>query len=204
MTITGNITWTSQESLSHAFAANNITSDEDIDTVSDWNQQTVASANVTSALGLGQTASNKLYGEVSANCDGVTVSEAFADAGARRQGYFTANVSGYVTVSASYSVTQVLRTELTGETADGHSTARLRMIDESGWDMQEDSFHDSVSDGLDYSNTRSGTLTVRLWYDAGETGFLECEVGSVALAVPEPATLGLLAVGGLTLLRRRR
>jgi len=205
VSITGDIAWTSRESLSHAFAANNMTSDVEEDILPGWGTMTDASASVIMASGYAETTSNRLFEEVSAAFDAATVSEAFADAGARRQGYFTANSSGYVTVTAYYAIEQMLTTDMPGDIAEGHSTAQLRLGNESGWDVEYDSLDNTVMDGQDYVGGHDGWLTVELWFDAGEIGFLENEVTNMAFAVPEPSCLLIMGAGlSMIMLRRRR
>lgn len=205
VSIAGNISWTSRETLSHAFAANNLTSDQDEVIVPGWGQTTNASAIVSMASGYAETTATRLYEEVWASCDGVTVSEAFADAGARRQGYFTASTSGYVTVTAWYSLGQSLTTELPGETAEGHSTAHLRLGNDAGWDVDVASLDNTVTDGQSFADSQNGSLAVQLWYNEGDIGFLEMEVFNIALAVPEPSSIMAMSVGlGMALLRRRQ
>jgi hypothetical protein len=205
ISITGNISWSSRESLSHTVADNGLTFNDDDVTMPGWGQVTSAVAGVNMVSGYAETTGTRVYEEVAAARDGVNVYEAFADAGARRDGQFTAVTSGWVTVTATYTISQNLTTEMPGEIAEGHSTAVLYMLNESQPAVDEAGFHETVTDGEIFNDTESGMLSIELFYNAGESGYLMAEVFNIAYAAPEPSSLLILGAGlGITLRRRRR
>lgn len=83
-------------------------------------------------------------------------------------------------------------------TLDGHSFEAAE-----GLELEE---YDVVNGVTHYKVVGTGTLTGQ-WFDVAGTWTTEItwnDEGSKLLAIPEPATLGLLAAGGLVLLGRRR
>lgn len=74
------------------------------------------------------------------------------------------------------------------------------------WWQYEDRWFPEWAEPLDEPWTKSGTLSVSLWFEHGQGGYFR--VGSTANAdaysIPEPSTLTLLGLGGLLLIRRRQ
>ncbi|NLX22667.1 MAG: PEP-CTERM sorting domain-containing protein [Phycisphaerae bacterium] len=207
VSISGDISWTERTSESGAFAANENDSDQDSEVLSGWGVATSAFAQVSTATASASTQSTMLQTSVWAMADGVAAADSFADTLARRHGYFTANSDGVVMLTASYEVILSLQTEQPGEHAEGHSTAYVRLgraVTPNEWDLDELYLHGSVKDGAVLNDSETGFLSVQLWFDAGDVGYLEMAATGMGHVTPEPASLVMVCVGfGLTALRRR-
>jgi hypothetical protein len=204
-TISGDITWGDKGSQSYAYAEDTISSDKDLQSESGW-VDTSASALIIDSYGAAYTSDGLLYEEVFAIVNETTTPWAYADASAYRWGYFTADSNGWVELSANYSLWQALLTDYTGEFpwTSGYAEAGLYLAnsDTSVWDQNTAELENTVC-GI--ATQDDGTLTVAVWFDAGNAGQFEAWVYNEAeVQVPEPATICLLGLGALSLLRRKK
>ena len=206
MSFSDNITWTfgSRYSESGADAADDLGTDGHDDKQLGW-VNTSITATVTTANGYAETTGARLYEEVRATRDGITTNASHAGASASRWGRFVVNASGWVTVTSAYVVFQELSTTLSGEEATGASSAWVRVMGPGGQDIDEQNMLNTVKDGQVLpQQQRTGELSVSLWFYAGDQGYFDSYVTNIADVIPEPTSMGLLVLGGLALLRRRR
>jgi hypothetical protein len=216
LAITGDITWSDKGSQSYAYASDATGWDEDIQTESGW-VNTSAYASVYHAYGDADTNDNYLYEKVYALANDATTMWAYAEAEAWRWGHFTANSDGWVTFSSDdsncyeLSLSQDLEAGYVNEWAYGYAEAGLRLLNDNTSDCNEDlpAIENKVWDG-DFITTSTtlyatGTLTVAVWFNAGNTGEFDAWVYNEAnVEIPEPATIGLLGLGTLSLIRRKK
>ncbi|MCJ7655917.1 MAG: PEP-CTERM sorting domain-containing protein [Dehalococcoidia bacterium] len=210
LSITGDITWSTQNSQSHAYVEDATDWDEDYQTESGW-VDTSAFASIGVPLyhvyGSAYTSNFYIDEEVYALANETTAMWTHADASAERWGIFTANSSGLVTFSADYGLWQDLLTDYVGEWASGYAEAGLWLVnfDTSGENYARPALENEVWDGDSITDSDDGTLTVAVWFDAGNSGqFHAWAYNDADVEVPEPATICLLGLGALSLLRRKR
>jgi hypothetical protein len=213
LSITGNITWVDKGSGSHAYAEDATGWDENSDETFGW-VDTYAFALIShSAVGTSGEAltdPNSLYEEVYADANEVFTLWAQAGADAYRWGEFFANSDGPVEFSVEYELSQDLSTEYAAyvtEWAYGFAGAGLYLSNDDTEDDIEDyaELENFVLGGESTSDYDSGTLTVSVWFNAGDLGFFGASVyNEAAVALPEPATIALLGLGALGLTRRKR
>lgn len=205
LVINGDITLTDTGSESLAYAENDEAWDWDGISLPGW-VDTSATAVVVNVYGQSWTNNSELYEEVSALANGNTT-YGYADAEALRWGEFVANSPGFINITIDYQLTQDLYTEVVGDEAEGFSEAGLLLYNE--WDMYptEDtaSLFNFVSDGATFTDSQTGTIGVSVWFDTLDAGYFEAWVynGAEVTIVPEPATIALLGLGSLVLLRRK-
>ncbi|RKY24010.1 MAG: hypothetical protein DRP62_04715 [Planctomycetota bacterium] len=208
LVINGDITWTDKGSKSYAWAEDETGWDEDLQEEQGW-VDTYAYASVYhsayGAEGLASTDDSVLYEDVSAVAD-TNIMWASSEADAYRRGDFTANSAGWITISADHFLWQELSTENEGEWATGLAVAELYLMNEwdtyPTWDSAE--LYNEVFDGNSISDSATGTLTVSVWFNAGDGGWFDVGVGNKAdVLIPEPMTVVLLGLGTLGLIRRR-
>ncbi len=204
LTITGDITWGDKGSGSYAYAEDDTGYDYDELQEPEW-VETSASASMGNSFGDAYTSDDYLYEEVYASASKTTTTQANANAYAYRWGYFTADSAGTVEISANYSLWQELLTDCVGEFpwTSGYAEAGLYLenSDTSEWDEDIAELEITVC-GME---TRDGTLTVAVWFNAGDGGYFDAGVYNDAeVQVPEPATICLLAIGSLAFIRQRR
>ena len=203
------INWSSWQSGSQT-GADNLNGDSDYaDEELSGLVDTSASAVVPYASGAAWTTDSEVGETVEADTAGQGPFEASSWAYAWRWGIFTATGSGIMTVKVNYSLEQTLSTDLAGDVAEGYSQVSLSL---NNWDTGDD-YGDSaeivggpVADGASFFDSRNGSFTVQGYFFDGDTGGLLLDVyndASVVSVTPEPATLGLLAMGGLVMLRRK-
>jgi hypothetical protein len=206
--ITGDITWEFKVSESVVYVEDATGPDEDEDYYNglDW-VDTNAFASVPNAYGDAYTDNDYLYEEVYAIANETTSLWAFSGALAHRMGGFTALADGFVTISVDYELSQDLSTDNTGEWARGLARAVLELknwsLNDGDGDMA--SLENYVSDGGSmYGLEDSGTLTASVWFGEGHYGEFGAYVLNEAdVETPEPATIALLGLGALSLLRRK-
>ncbi len=210
VSIAGPTDWHSKKSASGASAWAGGDGEMNDDIMPSWANTQVSSYAAGFASGTAHASSVELYESVTATVGGIGGTyEAFADAIARRDGFFVAGYSGWVTASSFCSLCQNLTTELVGETADGSSVATLYLVNAttSEFSVSSDEMTNSVADGNTFIDSRNGALSVSVWFNQGDEGYFLSEVSNFAAAtmVPEPLSLSLL-FGGTTLffLRNRR
>jgi hypothetical protein len=216
LTITGDITWSDKGSQSYAYVEDATGWDEDIQTESGW-VGTSAFASIAGsgyhAYGDADTNNNSLYEEVYAIANDATTTWAYAEAEARRWGYFTANSNGWVTFSSAdsncyeLSLSQDLETGYVNEWAYGYAEAGLRLLNDDTSDRDEDMPAIEIKAWYPHFITvdATGKLTVAVWFDAGNKGEFDAWVYNEAnVEIPEPATIGLLGLGTLSLIRRKK
>jgi len=208
LTITGDVTWGDKGSESYAYAedATGHDHDEDYLSESEW-VDTSAYASIGDSYGDAYTSDDYLYEEVYAIANETTTPWAYAEADAYRAGYFTANSDGLVEISADYELWQELFTNCVGgfefPWTSGSAEAELWLenFDTSGWD--EDIAELQITAlGLGEKN---GTLTAAVWFGIGDTGYFEIGVwNNASVQIPEPATIAILGLGTLSLIRRKK
>jgi hypothetical protein len=205
LTISGDITWSDKSSQSYADVSDATGSDTDYQPESGW-VDTNAFASVYHAYGNAYTDGDSLYEEAYAIANDAVTTWASADeVGAYRSGTFTADSNEWVTFSADYELWQELLTDCVGEFpwTSGYAEAGLYLAnsDTSVWDQNTAELANPVL-GVE---TRDGTLTVEVWFDAGNVGQFQAWVYNEAdVQIPEPATIGLLGLGSLLLCRNRK
>ncbi len=208
LTITGDITWTedSNYSYSYAYAADDTGYSYDEQEEPGW-ADTYAYAWIGNSWGDAYTDNSYLYESVYASASKTTTTQAYSSASANRWGNFTAISDGPVQFSADYELLQSLYTDYVGESAYGYAQARLSLENSSAYEWGEDRawLENSVWDGGLINDEDAGTLMVAVYFDAGNSGFFQAWVGNDAGAqIPEPATLSLLGLGALSLIRRKK
>lgn len=204
LTISGDITWSDKSSESRAYVEDNTGSDNDLQTKPGW-VDTFAFASRGDSYGDAYTNDNYLYEKVYAIANEATTT--YAEALGYRWGSFTANSDGWVTLSANYELWQNLLTDGVGEWASGYAEAGLYLenYDTSDWDEDIPSLENEVWDGDSITDSDEGTLTVTVWFKAGNEGYFDAGVYNDAdVEVPEPATILMLGLGGLLLSQNRR
>ncbi|MDD5063786.1 MAG: PEP-CTERM sorting domain-containing protein [Phycisphaerae bacterium] len=212
LTVTGDITWLDKGSESHTRAEDDTAWDEDYDAASGW-VDTDAFASITGsvyhAYGDAYTDADRLFEEVYAIVNETTTTWAYADAYAYRWGDFIANSSGSVTFSADYGLSQDLGSENPGNWTYGFAEAGLWLKKENTNDEVEDIAElenfNFWADGQVINYSDNGTLTITLWFEAGEIGLFDAWVYNEAVAaIPEPATICLLGLGVLSLVIKKK
>ncbi|MHC4442337.1 MAG: PEP-CTERM sorting domain-containing protein [Planctomycetota bacterium] len=174
---------------------------------------TSASATVSYATGEAWTNDLLLYSNVSAQSDGVGTTDASAYADSNRSYILSLPEpvgfpSWTVTISVDYELSVDASTQYVGETSGGYSAAYISVF-EGGNFIAEDLkslFSGYLFNGDSYTDTSSGTLSFQASF--GEQVYLAIEFGTdtdaAVTGVTEPATLSLLALGGLAVLRRKK
>lgn len=207
MTITGDITWSTKNSQSYADVSDATGSDTHYQNESGW-VDTSAFASVYHAYGDAYTNDYDLYEEAYAIAnDAITTWASAYEVGAYRWGNFTADSNGWVEFSADYALWQQLLTDYVGEWASGYAEAGL-WLGNSNTQVQDYNpsvLENTVWDGESITDSKDGTLTVAVWFDAGNSGqFQAWAYNEADVQIPEPATMALLGLGALSLLRRKR
>lgn len=213
LAITGDITWSDKGSQSYAYVKDATgLDDKDIQTKSEW-VDTSAFASIAGsgfqAYGDADTNDNYLYEKVYASANDATTMWAYAEAEPWRGGHFTADSNGWVTFSSAdykLSLSQDSETGYANAWAYGYAEAGLRLLNDDTSDRDEDmpAIETKVWDGHFITADATGTLTVAVWFNAGNTGEFDAWVYNKAGVVPEPATVALLGLGALSLIRRKR
>lgn len=213
LTIPENITWVDGNSESYAYAEDATGSDEDFQSESGWVDTYAFASIYHSAIetsGEALTDPDRLYEEVygfAAIDEGETITTwARSEAYARRWSYFIADLDGWITFSVDYELSQDLATNNAGEWAKGTANAELQLMNTDTVEEDEDIavLENFVSDGASKSDGGIGTLTVTVYFGAGELGYFEARVYNEAIAaIPEPMTVVLLGLGALGLIRRK-
>jgi len=209
LNITGDITWSDKTSYSYAYAEDDTGWAEDYLYEPGW-VYTYAFASIGDSYwsyGGAETSDDYLYEQVYAIANETTTPWAYAEAEAYRWGNFTASSDGWVEISADYELWQELSTGDVGESAYGYAGAGLWLQNYSTyeWDQDVPYLENSVWDGGYTNLSDAGTLTVAIYFNAGDSGFFQAGVYNGAeVQIPEPATLSLLGLGALSLVRRRK
>jgi hypothetical protein len=206
LAITGGITWSNESSYSYAYAADDTGWAEDYRQEPGW-VDTYAYAWIGDSWGYASTDDSYLYERVYAIANEATTTWADAEADAYRYGNFTADSDGWVQFSADYALWQELSTGDVGEWAYGYAGAGsyLQNYSTYEWDQDMRSLENSVSDGGSLTDGDAGTLTVAVWFNAGDSGYFQAGVYNGAeVQIPEPATLSLLSLGAVSLIRRKK
>jgi hypothetical protein len=207
LTINGDITWGDKSSQSYAYAEDATGWDDGSQYESGW-VNTSAYASVYHAYSDASTSDYSLYEEVYAIAnDAVTTWASAEEVYAYRWGNFTADSNGLVTFSADYELWQQLLTDYVGEYAYGYAEAGLWLYsyDTAVRDYDYSSLNNEVWDGDSITVGDDGTLTVAVWFNAGNSGQLQAWASNDAdVQIPEPATIALLGLGALSLIRRKR
>lgn len=206
--VSGDITWSSKGSQSSVYTIDDTGEDGILNKRAKWINTSAFSA-LSLTYGKASTTDNYLYGDVYARTDATTVIFPYATGNAFRWGYFIANSDGYVEFSANYQIEQQLRTEYTDELAYGFAEVMLGLYNETASEETEDyrTLENEIYDGVFFTDSESGALTVRLWFNAGDVGSFEAcayDEAETEMKAPEPATIALLAIGALALLRRKK
>jgi hypothetical protein len=207
LTISGDITWLDKGSESYAYAEDDTGSNKDVQTDESGWMDTSASASIALIYGDAYTNDDYLYEEVYAIANDATTTLAYAEAYAARWGNFTANSNGWVEFSADYEIWQQLLTNDVDEWAYGHAEAGLYLMNEDTDDEDSPVLDNEVYDGGSMTDSDKGTLMVSLWFDAGGVGYFEAWASNdteVVVPVPEPATICILGLGVLSLVRRKK
>jgi len=204
LTITGDITWGDKNSGSYAYAEDDTGPGEDYLSESEW-VDTSAYASIGDSYGDAYTSDDYLYEEVSAIANETATPWAYAEAGAYREGYFTATSDGWVEISADYELWQELFTDCIGEFpwTSGYAGAELRLTNNSTSDWDEDIAELEIT--VCGTETQNDTLTVEIYFNAGDSGWFQAGVyNEASVQIPEPATICILGLGALSLIRRKK
>jgi len=203
----GTTYWGSKHSGSLAWVSDDFDTIQNTESDGDW-EETSAYADLPNAWSQAWTDDDDLYEEVESATDGDYTLYAGADAWAERSASYWSTECGVMTISVDYTLHLDLSTENLDDKAKGTSKAFLGLASQSSIsaDYAEVILDNSVWNGNSYSDTLTGTLTVSLESAGGN--HYDFYVGvwnssEVEVPVPEPATMMLLALGGL-LLRRRK
>jgi hypothetical protein len=166
---------------------------------------TSAYASVGVSYGDAYTSDDYLYEKVYAIANETTTPRAYAEANAYRDGHFTADSDGLVAFSANYELWQELLTDCVGEFpwTSGYAEAGLWLTNDST--SEEDIAEAELEITVCGTETRNGTLTVAVWFNTGDAGHFEIDVwNDASVQIPEPATICLLSIGTLSLIRRKK
>ncbi|MCX5633777.1 MAG: PEP-CTERM sorting domain-containing protein [Phycisphaerae bacterium] len=203
LTITRDITWGDKGSESYAYVEDATGSDEDPQSESEWTD-TSASASIGDSYGDAYTSDDYLYEEVYAIAETTTL-WAYAEAYAYRDGHFTATSDGWVEISADYELWQELLTDCEGEFpwTSGYAGAELWLTNDSTSEGDEDIAELEITVcGMD---TLDGTLMVEMYFAEGDAGYFGVGVyNEASVQIPEPATIAILGLGALSLIRRKK
>ena len=198
-------------SQSYAYAINDsipYPGEYDFESVDSWGD-TSASITRDGVIAHGSTTSSTLHGDARAEADGVTLMMANGDGETNRFRHFTVPTIGMYKIELDYTATVNMSTQFTGERAMG-GASYMYLLD--NWDQTTGAHSggwtgQSVVDGDTYSGTPSGTFASdALYFNANEHGSFVFILHAVAEAeaIPEPATLSLVAIGVLGMMVRRR
>ena len=204
LTITGDITWGDEGSESYAYAEDATDSDENYQSESEW-MDTSAYALIGDSFGNAYTHDDYLYEEVYAIANETATPWAYAEAGAYREGYFTATSDGWVEISANYELWQELFTDCEGEFpwTSGYAGAELWLTNDSTSERDEDIAELEIT--VCGMETRDGTLTVEMYFTEGNAGYFGAGVyNEASVQIPEPATICLLGLGALSLIGSKK
>ncbi len=207
LTITGNITWSDKGSGSYAYAEDDTGWAEDYHPEPGWVDTYASVWMIGNSWGCAATDDTYLYERVQVIANETTTPWADANADAYRWGNFTANSAGTVQFSADYALWQELSTDEVGESAYGYAQAGLLLQNYTtyyDWSQDIRSLENSVSDGGSITDWDAGTLTVTVWFNAGDSGYFQAGVyNDAGVQIPEPATICLLGLGALSLISKK-
>ena len=198
-----NINMTHKESISSVSASHNNFSVMDEDRIFDWVPTGAHSAIINGqnkAIADAFTDSGKLYESAYAYSD--SGEYYFSVAAAYRHGRFTVSGDGNITIEVPYLIKMDMAGYLPGDHAEGFSLADLMIFNETSslYDVSTDEFSDVIYGTNFIDETRSGTLSVTLAFNDGDSGSFS--TGAINLAIvgsppiiPEPTTILLLGSG---------
>ena len=209
ITTSGDVSIIDPESSTYAEAEDDLIWDfQDHD---DLSTDSVSSAVSSFGSALAQTTNTSLHAGVAASSD-LSSPWGVAWASAYQSYWIYADASGLggtVTITADYEIEQSLTTSAAGDFAGAYSIAYMAIGEWGSGSILAEAYEElgmGVENGADFVDSLSGTMTVSLWFDAGEEGWTETIAYSETYveSIPLPSSVLLIGLGltGLWFIRR--